>query len=324
MYYSRRSPQKFRYYSVQLANRFRRHLIGKRNLFSKLASLDEADLSPLSYRLKYYAGIDCQFEPQPTSRTITQIRREHRQRRKQNTYFLDLLQYLDYFDDRCRLDFEFGDIIHVPDSPKLVKSRPIEPNNKNSVLMKFNKVRHFNFVTDPRPFRDKKNQLIWRGKAHQQHRKEFLSQYHQHPLCDVGEVTNIRNPPWKASYMSVQEQLKFKFVLSIEGNDVATNLKWILSSNSLCLMTRPKYETWFMEGTLIPGIHYVELAPDYSDLEDKLSYYSEQTEQAERIISNANAYCWPFMNQEQEDLLNLLVLIRYFQHCGQQDLVFSP
>lgn len=323
MFYSRRSPQKFRYYTAQLANRFRRQLIGKRNLFPRLALLDELDLAPISFRLKYYAGIDTQFKSGPSSKTISQIRKEHRQRRKQNTYFLDLLEYLDYFDDRCQLDFEFGDIIHTPDSPKLVKSRPLVLNNKNSILMKFNKVRHFNFVRDTRSFKDKKDKLVWRGKAHQEHRKEFLSQYYKHPLCNVGEVTRIRNPPWRTSYMSIQEQLKYKFVLSIEGNDVATNLKWILSSNSLCLMTRPRYETWFMEGTLIPGIHYVELAPDYSDLEDKIRFYSRHRSEAERIIRNANAYCWPFLDRDQEDVLNLLVLLRYLQLSGQQELVFN-
>ena len=49
------------------------------------------------------------------------------------------------------------------------------------------------------------------------------------------------------------DNLNYKFILAIEGYDVATNLKWIMSSNSLAVMPRPTYATWFMEGTLIPG-----------------------------------------------------------------------
>ena len=70
------------------------------------------------------------------------------------------------------------------------------------------------------------------------------------------------------------EQLQNKFILCIEGNDVASNLKWAMSSNSLVFMTKkPKFETWFMEGTLIPGHHYVEIKDDYSDMIEKMDYY---------------------------------------------------
>ena len=49
--------------------------------------------------------------------------------------------------------------------------------------------------------------------------------------------------------LSILEQLEYKFVLCLEGNDVATNLKWVMSSNSLAVMPKPRYETWFMEGS---------------------------------------------------------------------------
>ena len=39
-----------------------------------------------------------------------------------------------------------------------------------------------------------------------------------------------------------------------------------MSSNSLCFMPKPKYETWFMEGKLIPNHHYVLIEDDYSNL----------------------------------------------------------
>ncbi|MDE4959522.1 glycosyl transferase family 90, partial [Francisella tularensis subsp. holarctica] len=63
--------------------------------------------------------------------------------------------------------------------------------------------------------------------------------------------------PYNNGFLSIQDQIKYKYIVSIEGYDVATNLKWIMNSNSLCFMNKPKYETWFMEGTLIPNHHYV-------------------------------------------------------------------
>jgi len=36
------------------------------------------------------------------------------------------------------------------------------------------------------------------------------------------------------AYLSIDQQRRLPLHRSLEGNDVATNLKWIMSSNSLC------------------------------------------------------------------------------------------
>ena len=41
-----------------------------------------------------------------------------------------------------------------------------------------------------------------------------------------------------------------------------------MSSNSVAVMPKPKYESWFMEGKLIPDYHYVLIKDDYSDFEE--------------------------------------------------------
>lgn len=100
--------------------------------------------------------------------------------------------------------------------------------------------------------------------------------------------------------------------MSLQGNDVATNLKWIMSSNSIAVMPKPTVETWFMEGELIGGVHYIEIKPDYSDLEERLNYYINNPEECEKIIKNAHQHCKKFFNKNIEDLCSLLVFKRYF------------
>ncbi|TOQ08578.1 glycosyl transferase family 90, partial [Vibrio parahaemolyticus] len=73
-------------------------------------------------------------------------------------------------------------------------------------------------------------------------------------------------------------------ILSLEGMDVATNLKWIMSSNSLCFTPKLRYETWFMEGKLKAGVHFVQVKDDFSDLDEKMDYYLEHPDKAEEII----------------------------------------
>ena len=37
-------------------------------------------------------------------------------------------------------------------------------------------------------------------------------------------------------------------------------------------MPKPKFETWFMEGKLMAGVHYVKLDDDYKNLEAQLNF----------------------------------------------------
>jgi hypothetical protein len=163
--------------------------------------------------------------------------------------------------------------------------------------------------------------LVWRGRACQENRKAFLSQYYQHPFCDVGHYhPRHQDVVWDKPGLSVREQLQYKYILAMEGNDVASNLKWVFSSNSLCFMTRPRYETWFMEGRLEAGRHYVLLRDDYADLEEKIRYYEQNPDEALGIIGAANDWVKQFQNPVSEMLVSILVLWRYFYLSGQMDV----
>lgn len=137
-------------------------------------------------------------------------------------------------------------------------------------------------------------------------------------MCDVADVsrTPVRSE-WGGRKIDLDEHLKYKFIMALEGNDVASNLKWVMSSNSLAVMPKPTCETWFMEGTLIPNYHYVEIAEDLSDLVERVTYYLEHPEEAEAIIRHANEYVQQFWDNEREDLISLGVLQRYFMQTQQ-------
>ena len=91
----------------------------------------------------------------------------------------------------------------------------------------------------------------------------------------------------------------------------------MMSSNSLAVMPPPKFESWFMEGLLKPDVHYVALKEDCSDLEKKLNFYLTHPEKAQAIIENAHRFVAQFQDEEQEDLISLLVMDKYFQNTKQ-------
>lgn len=240
--------------------------------------------------------------------------------KKSVAYEIDLYRMLRLFPDSVNVSYWFGDIVDVPDYPTLLKSRPIieGSGNANSVLMKFNKIRHYYVVDDKKEFKHKIPQLVWRGKSNQPERVEVLKTFFNSRLCNVGDTHNPQHiTEYARGFMSIPEQLNYRYILSVEGNDVATNTKWIMASQSVCFMRKPRFETWFMEGALIPDYHYVQIKDDYSDLEEKIDYYNAHPEEAQAIVRNANAYVNQFFNEEREELIAYLVLQKYFRLSGQ-------
>lgn len=236
---------------------------------------------------------------------------------KNFTYFFDSYEYLRYFNQKLEFILEKGDVNYNLLLPCICKSRPIDSNNINNILLNLDKVRHFKFIKDKISYEDKDDILYFRGGAYQKHRIKFLEKYFLDSRCDLGHTGSINNNN-KAFYKpkaNLREHLRHKFILSLEGNDVASNLKWIMSSNSIAVMPKPKFETWFMEGRLIGDFHYIQIDDEYDNIFDKLAFYKENPMKAKAIINNANAYCKQFFDKQREKIISLLVLEKYFKYA---------
>ena len=252
--------------------------------------------------------------------TVGSFRFPYSQKQRFTFYFFDMHEVVRYFPRHLRFCFLPGDVTHVPACPTFVKSRPIHGDNANSVILKLNKRRHFGwFVKNDKPFREKKDMLVNRTNWSNANplRRRLHEQFWNHPMCNVGklcmEADDIEMPPTVKPFMSIREQLDYKFIACIEGNDVATSLKWVMSSNSIAVSPPMKYETWFMEGTLIPNYHYIEVKSDFSDLIEKLEYYIAHPDEAEDIIRHAHDYVRQFTNKRIELATQLMVAEKYFK-----------
>ena len=81
----------------------------------------------------------------------------------------------------------------------------------------------------------------------------------------------------------LDELFKFRYLIVVEGNSVGTNLGWALASNSVVMMPPPSKESIFLEGSLVPWVHYVPLRYDMSDLTDKVEHCESNIEKCEGI-----------------------------------------
>lgn len=308
---------KLLYYIKSLVRYYTPQWFCRKQLPNMLAQLEEEDKEYIQQRVNYYCKLE-KTTPISSSKSVQLQDFTRKNQKKGSAYFFDTYEYTRFSPTHLRIVPLFGDITEIPDTPSITKSRPIKGDNANSVLLKLDKNRHFTFVKDHRKFTGKKDILIGRACVKQPHRIRFWEMYFNHPMCDLGQINrSAEHPEWMVKPISIDEHLDYKFILCIEGFDVASNLKWVMSSNSLAVMPQPTYETWFMEGTLIPDYHYVCIKDDYSDLEERLTYYINHPDEAQTIIDHAHEYVAQFRNKKREDLISLLVLKKYFEKTGQ-------
>lgn len=237
---------------------------------------------------------------------------------KKTGYSFDLHRIIAPF-QKLKFTYLPGDIKHVPDIPTIVRSRPIGDHNLNSILLPLNSRRLFEVYPDPDAFEDKKPMIVWRGEVHKEHRAQLLEACASLPFCDIAaSFTSIdRCKHLVGSWLTPQQQMTYKYLFIIEGNDIASNIQWAMNSNSLCMMRKPRYESWFAEGLLKANVHYVEVADDFSDIEEKFIYYEAHPEEAKAIIRNSNAYVRTQQNITEQYALARQVMRKYAKYSSQ-------
>lgn len=298
--------------------------ITEKKLGSLLQEFDKSSSQEQDYimdRVNYYNRLSQPINIPVDSPTIGE--QSYFKKKCPSVYVFDTFELNRYFPSNLKWLFAPGDIVTTFNLPTIAKSRPIKEclDNPNTILVNLDKVRHFMFFKDPIPFEKKSSQVIFRGAVHgKPTRMLFIEKYFGHPQFNIFDTsTNSIYPEEMRLHTetSIYDHLKFKYILSLEGNDVASNLKWIMNSNSIAVSPPLNYETWFMEGRLKPGKHFIEVKPDFSNILEQIAYYESHPEEARKIIENAHQHCRQFFDKKRERLIALMVMRKYFMMTGQ-------
>lgn len=308
-----RAARRLHYYFRNIARDGVPQAFYRARLERLITDFSPEDAPGLAHRLNYYNKLTKAELPDELASTVATIPM------RSSRYYYDLKEHARYFTRNFRLNHLFGDITLIPTVPAIVKSRPIGDENENSVLMNLDKFRHFQLQRDEIAFDDKLPKAVWRGGGNNRKRIDLVERHLASPLCDVGLTGTPAHDRRTRPFLTPAEQMRFRYIISVEGVDVATNLKWVMASNSLCLMPKPVYETWFMEGAIETGVHYVEVRSDFADLEEKIRYYEDHQDEAKAIVQRANNHVAQFADHRRERLLSLLVLAKYFALTGQYE-----
>lgn len=277
------------------------------------------DRDYIADRVDYYCKLSRPVTLGSDSKPIGALQRKG----NPSTYYYDSREALQWFNPELRWHYLFGDIRDIPAEPTVVKSRALDTDNSNSVLLKLDRCRHFVYINDHLQPEDKEDRAIFRGHiGTRENRALFCRMYADNPRVDAadtlpGATEGHKHTSQMKPMMSFYEHLRFRYIMALEGNDVASNLKWIMSSRSAAVMPKPTCETWFMEGRLVGGVHYVEIRPDFSDLEEKMDHYSNHLDELRTIVDNANRYVAQFRDPRRERYIALLVMQKYFKMTNQ-------
>lgn len=265
------------------------------------------------------------------------------------TYYQDMTRSLHYLPHLYKTTFLFypHDRVEGFSIPTLVKSRPIYDYNQ-SILFNLNYLRHFADVYRINefdiPYEEKKNVLIWRGSDtgygfgnnipyRPVSRETLVEKYFNDPsgTLDIALSSVLVNkkglslPPEKnyqqyvKPKMKIKDLLQYKFILSVEGNDVATNMKWILYSNSIAFCPPFTINSWILEENLKPYEHYVPVRHDFNDLTEKIEWAVHHPEQCKTISRQAKEYIQQFMDIKTEKIVMDTVLEEYARNVKIMD-----
>jgi hypothetical protein len=90
--------------------------------------------------------------------------------------------------------------------------------------------------------------------------------------------------------VSLEDMLKYKALIMLEGNDVSSGLKWALYSSSVVMMQTPTKTSWAMEELLEPWVHFVPLNDDLSDVEEKMQWVIDNDAEAQNIAHRGSLW----------------------------------
>ena len=230
------------------------------------------------------------------------------------------------------------------------KTRQITSIRDRTVtVLPVNVGRHFKWVpralNDPWAYQSKLPIALWRGvstgecwdldSAFAVHdagcaRRNLVLKWSlsESPYVDVGLTALVQTGlsiavslrPFLKKPKRVQEMLKYKYLISVEGNDVATNLKWALASNSVVLMPPPTRESFILEGNLLPWVHYVPLKASLEDLAEKVLYCEQNITHCKDIATASTQYMRMFATRKNLFYLGARAFEAHFEKIFSVEL----
>jgi hypothetical protein len=189
------------------------------------------------------------------------------------------------------------------------------PFKRNSLLwpLAYHEKENKHGFSDNTPWDEKVQKLVYRGSCStsisshktpsggtKPSRFEIVYNNYDYEWADLGlirpEIMKVE-PVMRAmvdkvtsSNLSIEDQMKCKWVLCVEGADISSSFGWVLASNCVPLHTYPfNHEVWYFNG-LEAWKHFIPVKSDGSDIPEKVQWCMENDDRCKEIALNGREH----------------------------------
>ena len=145
------------------------------------------------------------------------------------------------------------------------------------------------------PFESKQNKCIYRGTKFLgskfnffNHKDKTINQ--RMYFISLYNDNKINNMDFSEIFTSIQDQLKYKYILDIDGHtNTWDGTVWKLYSGSVMLKVKGVWKQWYYDN-MKEWIHYVPINNDFSDLNEKIEWCINNDNKCKIISENARQF----------------------------------
>lgn len=115
---------------------------------------------------------------------------------------------------------------------------------------------------------------------------------------NIGKSLVVIKPQFnKATFVSLQDRAKYKYILTLDGHVSAFRLGSEMVLGSVLLLPDSEYYIWFSY-LLVPYKHYVPVKRDLSDLITQIEWCKENDEKCKKIANYAKEFYYTYLTEK--------------------------
>jgi hypothetical protein len=150
----------------------------------------------------------------------------------------------------------------------------------------------------------KHEKLFWAGQMSHPSRRTFVEKFHSHPKMDIVHHRDHwgHSATVPSGYLSLPDHCDYKYMLDLQGNGYSGRTKLLLHmKRTLFYQSRKFHEYWFWK--MRPFVHYIPIAEDLSDMEEKFGWAESHPEECLKIAEEG--YQFALENLKRSDRLHI-------------------
>ncbi len=155
-----------------------------------------------------------------------------------------------------------------------------------------------------KPYKERKSLCTWRGDLNNGSIQNFMDPKGKtlnprHTFQKLYQERRLPKVEFENTVAPIRDQIQYKMILDIDGWSATWSATvWKLYSGSVLLKVTSKWKQWFHH-KLEPWVHYVPVANDFSDLNDKIEWCLHNEQACIEITENAHRFVVEELNWEK-------------------------